>query len=226
MGARGPKPWRPAPHQETKIRTMHAEGHAASVIARAIQIDPKRMLVVLRRMGLPVSRNSRRSGLTMTQLQEIKKAYLNGVGSKPLGQKYGVNDATITRSLRRMGVKIRPVGFQRGEKHPGWVGGRHTSEDGYIRVWLSADDPFVSMANKHSGANGAGYCLEHRVVLARKLGRPLEEHETVHHIDGDRTNNKLSNLQLRNARHGKGIVLRCRDCGSHNISAKKIATTY
>lgn len=53
--------------------------------------------------------------------------------------------------------------------------------------------------------------------MAIALGRPLTSHETVHHIDLDHANNALSNLQLRQGKHGKGTVSECADCGSHNI---------
>lgn len=46
--------------------------------------------------------------------------------------------------------------------------------------------------------------FEHRVVMESVIGRPLRKEETVHHKDGNRTNNDPSNLELWSSRHGKG----------------------
>ena len=59
----------------------------------------------------------------------------------------------------------------------------------------------------HPFANKRGYVQEHRLVMEEKLGRFLKpQQEFVHHIDQDRSNNVISNLQLQGSQnwHAKG----------------------
>lgn len=62
---------------------------------------------------------------------------------------------------------------------------------GYYCIHVN-NHPYSFMQN----LNGGGYILEHRKVMEDHLGRFLDPSERIHHIDGDKTNNRIENLQL------------------------------
>lgn len=97
--------------------------------------------------------------------------------------------ATAKRGVGRpeeMKVKVR------GENNGQWKGGI-TYSDGY------------RFLNVGPGKRKK----EHRLVMERYLGRPLSPDEHVHHIDGNKLNNDISNLQIMDAReHGYEHLLK------------------
>lgn len=87
----------------------------------------------------------------------------------------------------------RPCATTR-ERNSHWKGGRSVTPQGYVLVL----DP------THPNAQKDGYVREHIQVITRHLGRPLTQKETTHHIDGDRQNNTIENLQLWSSNHPSG----------------------
>ena len=62
----------------------------------------------------------------------------------------------------------------------------------------------VRPEQRHLVPDGRTKELEHRLVMAEVLGRPLTADETVHHRDGDRLNNDAANLELWSTAQPKG----------------------
>jgi len=70
-------------------------------------------------------------------------------------------------------------------------------------IKIDPTDFFYPMANKD------GYVLEHRLIMAKHLGRCLQKWEKVHHKDGRKNRNAWSNLEIKTSsehliEHSKG----------------------
>jgi hypothetical protein len=160
------------------------------------------------------SQGGRYRDFSQSDKTQAATLYKEGWSQAQIAAKFRSSQITIGRMLRDAGVKTRRRSAT-GSSHGSWKGGR-VKLGGYIGAWLSPADPLFVMADQQS------YVMEHRLVMARHLGRPLLASETVHHINGDTTDNRVSNLQLRAGRHGKGVVMKCAKCGSHKFEYHKI----
>lgn len=49
---------------------------------------------------------------------------------------------------------------------------------------------------QHPFSNKRGYVYQHRLVMEKKLGRFLKKEEAVHHKDGNKKNNAVTNLVM------------------------------
>lgn len=139
----------------------------------------------------------------MPQIGEIRKGHELG---------YKTNGCYVWHSCTNCGkerwvswIKRKPVHTicrqctikaQLVENSPSWKGGRIKGSKGYILILLHRDDFFYPMAEAD------GYVYEHRLIMARTLGRCLQPWELVHHKGikypkgsrENRTDNRIENL--------------------------------
>lgn len=64
----------------------------------------------------------------------------------------------------------------------------YTTKEGYRQVY-SPGTP---------GARENGFVPQHRLTASKMIGRPLHSDEIVHHINGDKLDNRKKNLLITN----------------------------
>lgn len=120
----------------------------------------------------------------ITDRQLIEEYQRDRGAIRRLAKNHGLHITTLYRRMNRLGVPRRRGGdanrgTQAMNKNPNWKGGRHVDTDGYVSINI-----------------GGRQVYEHRFVMEQKLGRKLRHGEVVHHINGDRGDNRIGNLKL------------------------------
>jgi hypothetical protein len=84
-------------------------------------------------------------------------------------------------------MKIKTPTVRIGAKNGRWKGGILRRKDGYI---------LVRIGTISKDAKGARYMLQHRIIMEEKLGRKLLRTEIVHHKNGNKSDNRIKNLEV------------------------------
>lgn len=106
--------------------------------------------------------------------------------SVQIAKEMEVSHSTIVRWMEKHGIKARDKGwYWKGKKNPNYNGYK-IKNGGYI----------ADRVEDHPRGDRGGYVFRHILVMEKKVGRYLTRTECVHHIDGNKTNNKISNLKL------------------------------
>lgn len=105
-----------------------------------------------------------------------------------------------TAQSRQKMSETKKAQQRRGPLSHTWKGGRYQTRLGYIMVSLHTlpeqeQTLFAPMAVVSQGR----YLPEHRLVVARQVGRALLPEESVHHRNGIKDDNRPENLELHTA---------------------------
>lgn len=105
--------------REEDVKRMHAEGKSASEIARAIQMQPQSVILMLKRLGLEKASDGRatrwHTGIDyQARNQQVKDLHLAGKSHREIGNLMGLDSGTVSYILvRKFGLKTAPQNRKR-----------------------------------------------------------------------------------------------------------------
>lgn len=153
---------------------------------------------ILNSYGISTNYNARIANKTKHSMTDNEFAdylineYINKEKSlRQIGIELGVNATALRKYFKRFNIPFRETSeaksiATRGNRSPNWNGGRNLRSNGYIEVYCP----------NHPKAKSRKYIYEHILVMEQHLGRYLNDNEIVHHINGNKTDNRIENLQL------------------------------
>lgn len=171
-GAMMGKKWDISPHIEL-IEQKLSCGHSLRMIAKSLGTTHSTLSDAMKRFGMIVP----------TRDEAAKNTWKNH--KHPHLGKKGAASFVYGKKQNPETVKKRIAAIS-GANNYHWSGGRKKHSGGYVLVY----------APDHPCKDRNGFVLEHRLVMEKSIGRVLTDKDIVHHINGNKQDNRLCNLQL------------------------------
>jgi len=150
---------------------------------------------VLHSFGISTNNNQRladksKHGMNDEEFKAfLEREYSNGASMGEIGLKLGITPSGVRKYFVKYNIGRRGnTEFLESSpnKNPNWRGGRRMTSEGYIEVYCP----------DHPNANRRKCVYEHQLVVEQYIGRYIKPGEVVHHLDGNKSNNDISNLLL------------------------------
>lgn len=111
----------------------------------------------------------------------------------------GKSPRQVSRYLKRFGIKARPFSTKGLKTRLGAVLSEETKDKiriARLKEGRHIHKEYIMIYKPEHPFNSKGYVPEHRLVVESYLKRYLQSDEIIHHIDGNKKNNDLKNLQI------------------------------
>jgi hypothetical protein len=154
---------------EGELQESYSELQSTLKVAAKYSVSKKLILNYLKKYG--INRPPNCADETVKRIVELA----SGNKAFDIATKLNLSLCIVNKHIRKHNIKIQRY-------HKGFT----KTSNGYILVF----NPDHPNARKH------GYVSQHVLLMSEKIGRALNDNEVVHHIDGNKSNNNMDNLEL------------------------------
>lgn len=157
---------------EEELREVYGDTLSMKKTADYFGVSKKLILNYMKKFGI-----GRRDWDASDKVETIREMVADGKESREIAETLDITQVYVRQLCKKHDVPLID------SYHKGYT----ISHNGYRMIVAPKDHPH---------ANSNGYIREQRLVVEAALGRYLSEDEVVHHIDGDKLNNALDNLEV------------------------------
>jgi hypothetical protein len=175
-----------------QICQRYVAGERIATLGSPWGYDYKTTRRVLVANGVTIRNVGGRRAPLSVPVADVLGLHSAGLSCNQIAKQLGTYPNKVANLLRDNGHEPADGRTRRGAANPLAKKRRHVSKEGYVTALLDPSEYHLRGSRTSKGNS----MLEHRLVMARHLGRALYDYENVHHINGDRADNRLENLEL------------------------------